>query len=113
MLSKYLNNNINSLKNKPVAVPFTAIHPPPNTSLNWTLAISKCVEICYAIYLLKAINDGKASLKQITETFGVAFNVDLSDYAQLMKFIKKRKRDGLFLEEMADTLFQFISNSNQ
>jgi hypothetical protein len=31
----------------------------------------------------------------------------------LMKFIKKRKRDGLFLEEMADALFQFISNSNQ
>jgi hypothetical protein len=63
--------------------------------------------------LLNAINDGNATLKQITDAFGEAFNIDLSDYAQSMKFIKKRKRDSLFLNQMADTLFQFISNSNQ
>jgi len=62
---------------------------------------------------MNAINDGKATLKQITEKFSEAFNVDLSDYAQSMKYIKKRKRDGLFLTEMANTLFQFISNNNQ
>jgi hypothetical protein len=63
--------------------------------------------------LLRAINNGEATLKQITEAFSRAFNIDLSDYAQSMKFIKKRKREGLFLNEMADTLFQFISNNNQ
>lgn len=71
------------------------------------------MEICYALFLLGAINDGKATIKQITEAFGKAFNIDLSDYTQSMKFIKKRKRGGLFLTEMADTLFQFISNNNQ
>lgn len=81
--------------------------------LTWTSAISKFVEICYALYLLKTINNGSATLKQITETFGNALNIDLSDYAQSMKFIKKRKRDGLFLTEMTNTLFQFISDSNQ
>lgn len=113
MLSKHLNNNINSLKNKHITIPNTVAQIPSPTSSNWTSGISKCVEICYALYLLKAINNGDATLKQITEVFSTAFNIDLSDYAQSMKFIKKRKRDGLFLTEMADTLFQFISNSNQ
>ena len=113
LLSKSLNNKINSLKNttySPLPTPSKNSSP---SELNWSIAISKCVEICYALHLLNAINDGKASLKQITEKLGEAFNVDLSDYAQSMKFIKKRKRDGLFLNEMTNTLFQFISNGNQ
>jgi hypothetical protein len=113
MLSKYLNNNINSLKNKTLLEKETSSVNQISTSLNWTIAISKCVEICYALYLLKAINNGDATLKQITDAFSNAFNIDLSDYTQSMKFIKKRKRDSLFLNEMADTLFQFISNGNQ
>ena len=40
-----------------------------NHQLNWSSALSKCVEICYALYLLKVINNGNATLKQITETF--------------------------------------------
>ena len=59
-----------------------------NHQLNWSSALSKCVEICYALYLLKVINNGNATLKQITETFGQSLNVDLSDYAQSMKYIK-------------------------
>ena len=113
LLSKDLNQKINSLKN-PTTTPVIVSKPVQQTSsLNWTIAISKCVEICYALHLLHAINEGKATLKQITDKFGEAFNVDLSDYAQSMKFIKKRKRDGLFLSEMSNTLFQFVSNSNQ
>lgn len=113
LLSNSLNKKINSLK---TSSSFTYSIPqvkPIPYQLNWSIAISKCVEICYALFLLNAINDGKASLKQITEKLGEAFNIDLSDYAQSMKYIKKRKRDGLFLSEMTNTLFQFISNNNQ
>lgn len=113
LLSKSLNLKINSLKSTPALIPTIQTPIPSSSQLNWSIAISKCVEICYALYLISAINDGKATLKQITEKFGEAFNVDLSEYAQSMKFIKKRKRDGLFLTEMSNTLFQFISNNNQ
>ena len=113
LLTKHLNSSIYSLKNSSIVKPTSVNHPISHQNLNWTIAISKCVEICYALYLLKAINDGRATIKQITDMFSEAFNIDLSDYAQSMKFIKKRKRDGLFLKEMTDTLFQFISNGNQ
>ena len=113
LLSKNLNQKINSLKYPGAINNIVAKKIPSLTTLNWTTAISKCVEICYALYLLNVINDGKATLKQITDALSEAFNIDLTDYAQSMKFIKKRKRDGLFLNQMAETLFQFISNSNQ
>jgi hypothetical protein len=112
LLSNSLNKKINTLKNKSdfkYSAPQQKSIP---SQLNWSLAISKCVEICYALFLSNAINDGKATLKQITEKLGEAFNIDLSDYAQSMKYIKKRKRDGLFLTEMTNTLLQFISNHN-
>jgi len=81
--------------------------------LKWTSTVSNCVEICYALDLMGCINEGKASVKQITTAFGKTFNIDVVDYAQSMKFIKKRKRDNLFLSEMANTLFQFILNSSK
>lgn len=113
LLSNSLNKKINSLKGHSGTPQSSLIPKPVSPQLNWSTAISKCVEICYALFLMNVINDGKATLKQITEKFSEAFNVDLSDYAQSMKYIKKRKRDGLFLTEMANTLFQFISNNNQ
>lgn len=113
LISNELNQKIKSIKSphtQPIQhLNLTTVKSP----ITWTTAISKCIEICYALYLLNVINDGKATLKQITEAVGEAFNIDLSEYAQSMKFIKKRKRDGLFLTEMSNALFQFISNSNQ
>jgi hypothetical protein len=113
LISKYLNQKINEFKTQPDRQMVTQPKVHFNHQLNWTTAISKCVEICYALYLLKIINNGSATLKQITDAFSNAFNIDLSDYAQSMKYIKKRKRDGLFLTEMSNTLFSFISHSNQ
>ncbi len=113
LISKYLNQKINEFKTQPDRQMVTQPKVHFNHQLNWSSALSKCVEICYALYLLKVINNGNATLKQITETFGQSLNVDLSDYAQSMKYIKKRKRDGLFLTEMSNTLFSFISHSNQ
>lgn len=113
LLSKGLNAKIQHFKNGNNSNTTFQTQVSSQVQLKWTLAISKCVEICYALFLLGAISDGKATLKQITEAFGTAFNIDLSDYTQSMKYIKKRKRNGLFLNEMVNSLLQFISANNQ
>lgn len=113
MICKELKQQIKFLQSasqtNPTNIPLETSSKQAN--LIWSSKISNLIEICYALFLLKVINNGTATLKEITEQFGVMFNIDLSDYSQAMKFIKKRKRDSLFLNQMSNTLFQFVSNN--
>lgn len=49
------------------------------------------MELIYALFGTKAINNGQIEIKEIAETFEIMFNIKLGDYCRTFQEIKRRK----------------------
>lgn len=76
--------------------------------LKWTLKAIDMVELIYGLYLTGAINNGKAELKDIAETFGQVFDVKLDNYSfTFTQSIHYRKSGSIrFLREMIEAILK-------
>jgi hypothetical protein len=60
------------------------------TTLQWTGSIVEWVELIYALYLVKRINNGKISLKELFRQTGEVFNFEVKEFANYFMNIKNR-----------------------
>lgn len=76
--------------------------------LKWTLKAIDLVELIYGLYLTGAINNGKAELKDIAETFQQIFDVKLDNYSfTFTQSIHYRKSGSIrFLREMIEAILK-------
>jgi hypothetical protein len=58
--------------------------------LKWTGSIAEWVELIYALYLVKRINGGKISLKNLFRQMGEIFEFEVKEYANYFMNIKNR-----------------------
>ncbi|EHQ24621.1 RteC domain-containing protein [Mucilaginibacter paludis] len=76
--------------------------------LKWTFKAIDLVELIYGLYLTGAINNGKAELKDIAETFQQIFDVKLDNYSfTFTQSIHYRKSGSIrFLREMIEAILK-------
>lgn len=60
-------------------------------NLRWTASKVLLMEMIYAIYLSKSINDGKVELQELVSAFEEFFNIDLHNHNNIIQNIKARK----------------------
>lgn len=89
----------------------------PESALYWTAKKIELVEIIYAIYFSGAVNNGKVTIKELTEVFGRLFNVDLSkDIYRYFAEIQQRKREEnqtKFLDYLKAILIKKLGDKNE
>ena len=89
----------------------------PVSSLYWTSKKIELVEIIYALYFSGAINNGKATIKELAEVFGRIFNVDLSKdiYRYFAEIQQRKKEENLtkFLDFLKAVLAKKLGDKNE
>ncbi|WP_081965472.1 RteC domain-containing protein [Porphyromonas macacae] len=61
------------------------------TKLQWTATKVDLVELIYALYYARCINNGEAEIKNITEAFELLFNINLGKYYRTYIDVTRRK----------------------
>ncbi len=81
--------------------------------LNWTGYKAALIELCYALYDSKVINNGKATLKNIVEGVELLFNIKLGNYSDsLDDFRIRKKRTARFLDELKDAFLKNLEGED-
>lgn len=109
MLQEYLiaKRKIIGTITSPTEVP---VHQQPS-KLKWTETQAGLIELIYALHAKGCINDGKATIKSIVETFELAFNIQLPDYRRTFQDIKNRHDSARFLNKLGNALSQKVDSS--
>jgi hypothetical protein len=59
-------------------------------NLQWTGSVVEWVELIYALYAVKRINNGKISLKELFQQMGEIFDFEVKEFANYFMNIKNR-----------------------
>jgi DNA polymerase III alpha subunit len=86
---QYFKNEIEKLSENPNEHQQQINVYKPN--LIWTGSKTGAVETIYLLHASEVFNNGKATIKEIADTFQYAFNIDLGDFYHIFSEIKKRK----------------------
>jgi len=79
----------------------------------WTDDKLNLIELIYAIYKTKSINNGKITLKEIQESFEEIFQVKLGNISNRINEIDNRKgHDKLYLDILTTNLNDFLDEMN-
>jgi hypothetical protein len=83
--------------------------------LKWTGSVAEWVELIYALYLVKRINDGKISLKNLFRQMGEIFDFEVKEYASYFMNIKNRTDENRtkFTDSMRDALLERMTESDR
>jgi hypothetical protein len=112
MLADYIIAELKKLDNLEKGIVET-----PASSLYWTSKKIELVEIIYALYFTGAINNGKATIKELAEVFGRMLNVDLSkDIYRYFAEIQQRKKEEnqtKFLDFLKAVLAKKLGDKNE
>lgn len=95
------------------AAPVAILSSSSVNAFSWTGDSINLVELGYALYLSKQLNEGKAGLTEIFRWLSEAFGVEIGIPANRLREIKKRKRlDKVkFLGLMQELLSDYIDKS--
>lgn len=88
----------------------------PDSTSYWTGKKIDLVEILYALYFSGSINNGKATIKELSDGFGKLFNVDLSkDIYRYFAEIQQRKdvNQTKFLDHLKAILIKKLNEKNE
>ena len=81
------------------------------SSLKWTGTKAALIELIYALQSVDAVNNGKADIKQIADSFEHLFNISLGNYYRLFQEIRLLKSGRTnFLDDMREKLTQRLDN---
>jgi len=70
------------------------------STLRWTASKNALIELIYALYFTRVINNGKASVKEIAKAFESIFEVKINDIYRTLVEIKMRKQRIKFLHQL-------------
>lgn len=73
-------------------------------NLQWTHSKIALIELIYAIAASKTVNDGKASIKDLTLAFSTIFKFELKDVYRDFISLKNRTESDTFLKQLKDAL---------
>ncbi len=84
------------------------------TNLKWTGTKSALIELIYAIHSVDSVNEGRAGIKQIADSFESMFNISLGNYYRLFQEIRQRKSSQTtFLDLMKEKFIQRMSELDE
>lgn len=72
--------------------------------LKWTHSKIALVELIYAIAASKTVNEGKASIKDLTKAFSILFDFELKDVYRDFIALKNRNDSDAYLRLLSDAL---------
>ncbi|PZD76814.1 RteC domain-containing protein [Mesonia sp. K7] len=99
-------------KKKMINNPNQSINILIESNLQWTASKVALVEIIYALYHKKAINNGNVDIKQIAVCFQSLFNIEIGDYYKIFAEIKNRQNNHTkYLDELSHNLKEHIRKS--
>jgi hypothetical protein len=83
--------------------------------LQWTGSIVEWVELVYALYLVKRINYGNVSLRELFGQMGKVFGFEVKEFAVYFMNIKNRndKIRTKFIDLMKKLLFERMIESDR
>ena len=108
MLVEYLNREINQIDNREQSHLLHGL-----SHLNWTANKIDMVELIYALFFSRVINNGKTTIKELAGLFCRAFNLDIEkDIYRYYTEIQQRKIDQTkFIEHLKSVLQQQIDQN--
>jgi hypothetical protein len=107
MLLAYLNKAISAVNNEPItdATEKTKL----SKTLSWTEAKSALIELIYAFKARGSFNNGKATLKEITDYFQTVFNIEINNVSRDFQDILSRKRSyTYYLDALKESYLKYI-----
>jgi hypothetical protein len=87
----------------------------PYCKLKWTGNIIEWVELIYALYAVKRINNGKTSLKELFRQMGEIFDFDVKEFSNYFMNIKHRtdRCRTKFLDRLKETLLKKMEDTDR
>jgi hypothetical protein len=64
------------------------------SNLKWTGSVVEWVELIYALYTVKRINNGKITLMELFQQMGEIFDFEVKEFANYFMNIKKGRTDN-------------------
>lgn len=77
--------------------------------INWTASKTDLIELIYGLYANKVFNNGKVTIKAITQYFESTLNVQLGNTSLRFQEILRRKDSVAFLDQIRTALESYIS----
>ncbi|MDR0349266.1 MAG: RteC domain-containing protein [Tannerella sp.] len=113
----YLNKAIKLLETQLDFVKWKIKHviPAHKKRLKWTGSIAEWVELIYALYTVKRINNGKISLKELFQQMGEIFDFEVKEFANYFMNIKHRM-DGhrtKFMDLLRDAVLERMEDADR
>lgn len=85
--------------------------PTVGIPLTWTSSKSNLVELIYALYVARWINNGQIEISELSEQISRIFNIELTNLYSIFRDIRARKSNTLKgLEQLAEALMDYIKN---
>jgi hypothetical protein len=87
----------------------------PNSKLKWTGNIVEWVELIYALYSVKRINNGETSLKELFQQMGEICDFEVKEFANYFMNIKNRT-DGhraKFMDLLKDAVLERMEDADR
>jgi hypothetical protein len=87
----------------------------PNLKLKWTGNIIEWVELIYALYSVKRINNGKVSLKELFQQMGEMFGFETKEFANYFMNIKNRTDNHRtkFMDLLRDAVLERMEEADR
>lgn len=84
-------------------------------SYQWTGTVVQLAELVYALDEIKCINNGNATINDLSTLLGTLFNIDLRECYGMYTDMKRRKNDNrtYFLDEMRKKLNQRMERDDE
>ncbi|MDR2804565.1 MAG: RteC domain-containing protein [Dysgonamonadaceae bacterium] len=88
---------------------------PKHGKPKWTGSIVEWVELIYALYSVRRINNGEISLKDLFQTMGEVFGVEVKEFSNYFMNIKNRTdgRRTKFLDKLKETLLKRMEDADR
>jgi hypothetical protein len=88
---------------------------PKHGKLKWTGSVVEWVELMYALYTVKRINNGKITLKELFRQMGEIFDFDVKEFAVYFMNIKHRTdgRRTKFMDLLKDAVLGRMEESDR
>ena len=99
-LKEYVGNKIQKLKGKPNIREDCGFI----SNLHWTNYKVDAVELVYALFFAKVINNGKADIVEIARAFEKMFNIEIKNIYHTFKEIQERDEQISFLKHLIEVL---------
>lgn len=82
-------------------------------SLKWTTSKVALIELLYALYASRVINNGRADIKTIAAHFEKTFDIELGDYYRTYLELRQRNNPTKFLDAIKDNLLNKIEEDDE